>query len=229
MEHVPSLRDHLLALGASIDVKTCSEDHVRHVVRDPSDILVLLDRTGKGDEEEQHPRDTDLGEHLEVDRSNSRVERDTHKVIVDPDTAKTEGLSAPPEQSSSNLDKEGAGERGDQGDGHELSKVLDDPGETVDAGLVEHKAEHERDVPRGEGVALVRQGLVVERRDRETSLVDTGEDGGEEELDDGETEVGFDGKLGRIGPLRVSGCVRVPMIYHSSHRRCADPCGRGRA
>ncbi len=44
---------------------------------------------------------------------------------------------------------------GDHGDGHVLAKVLDDGGETVEAGGVQNGAGDEGDVEGREGVALV--------------------------------------------------------------------------
>ena len=69
---------------------------------------------------------------------------------------------------------------------------------------MEDDAENDRDIPRREGVALVWEGFVIERRDRKTVLHDTRESRGEKELDDGETEVGFDGEFSRVCSLVVS-------------------------
>ena len=45
----------MFALATGIDIETGGEDHMCHVTRDTSAILVLLDRTRQRDEEKQDP------------------------------------------------------------------------------------------------------------------------------------------------------------------------------
>jgi hypothetical protein len=68
---------------------------------------------------------------------------------------------------------------------------------------VKDKRCDQRNIPRRERVALVRKHFIVERRDRKTVLLDAGEDGSEKKLNDGESEVGFERKLGRVRALPV--------------------------
>ena len=53
-----------------------------HVTSHSTKLLILLDRAGERDEEEQHPRYSDFGEHLEIDATQSRIERNTHEMVV---------------------------------------------------------------------------------------------------------------------------------------------------
>ena len=106
VEHVPSLRDHVLSLGTSVDIETCGKNHVCHVVSKTAKLLVLFHRAGQRNEKEQDPRDSDFCEHLQVDGSNTGVERNTHKVVVDPNTAQSEWFTAPVEKTASDLDEE---------------------------------------------------------------------------------------------------------------------------
>lgn len=191
----------MLALGTGVDVESGREDHVRHVVGDVPQLLVLLDRARERDEEEEDPGDTDLGKHFQVDGADTGVEGDAHEMVIHPVSAQSEGFASPVEESASQFDEEGAGEGCDQGDGHELSKVFHDPWESVDASLVEDETGDQAHIPRGESVAFVGEDLVVQRGDGEAVLLDTREKGGKGELDDGETEVGFEGEFGWVRAL----------------------------
>ena len=208
VEHVPCLRDHLLPLGAGVDVETSSEEHVEHAVGDGAHLFVLLDDTREGDEEEEDPWNADLGEHLEVDDAEAGVERDAHEVVVDPVSAQAHGLASPVEDPSANLDDGGACEGGDDSHGHDGAVVLNDPWKAVDTRLVQDKREDETRIPRCQRVTLVRQGLVVERRNGQAFLGNTGEVSSEGELDDEKTEVGL--------PCECSGIRALLRVSHWS-------------
>jgi hypothetical protein len=62
--HVDRLGDALLSLCTRVDVQSRREDHEGHVWGYIADRLVLLERGGDGDVEEQDPWDSDLLEHL---------------------------------------------------------------------------------------------------------------------------------------------------------------------
>lgn len=100
VKHVPSLRNHVLCLGTSVDVQTSTREEDDHVAGDSTHVLVLLDGTGKGDEEKQYPRYPDFGEHLEVDDTDSRVERSAHEYVVEPDTGHSKWFTSIVECSS---------------------------------------------------------------------------------------------------------------------------------
>ena len=84
----------------------------------------------------------------------------------------------------------------DHGDGHVFAKVFDDSSETVEAGGVENGTGDEGDVERGERVTLVHQGLVSERRNRQTFLHITGHEDSQQELEDHQATVASKGTLG---------------------------------
>lgn len=189
VEHVPCLGDHVLALGTSVHVQASREEHVEHAVGDVAKVLVLLDSAGERQKEQEHPGDADLGEHLEVDRAETRVESDTHEVVVHGNTGKTERLSTVVHGTAQDVNGSGHGERRRNGNGHKAAKVLNNPLQAVDASRVEDKGGDQGEVPRREGIALVWKRLIVERGNRETVQVHAGHDPGEEELHGSQAEI----------------------------------------
>lgn len=79
--------------------------------------------------------------------------------------------------------------------------MLDDPRQAEDVVLVQQEGSHQRGVPRQKSVALVRQSLVVERRNRETELVCAWQSRGEKQLNSRQAEVRLARKGGRVGAL----------------------------
>lgn len=82
VEHVPRLRDHVLGLGASVDIKSSTGQEHNHVSGDSSHLFVLLDGPREGDQEEQDPGDSYFGKHLQVDNTDSRVKGGAHENVV---------------------------------------------------------------------------------------------------------------------------------------------------
>lgn len=201
MEHVPGLRNHLLCLGTSIDVQPCGKQKVDHVVSDPAGLLVLLDSRRQGEQEKQHPRNSNLGKHLEVDYTKSRVKRNTHKVVIKYVAAHSKGATSVFEDPGKQVDDDGHAVGCDDRNGHDMTKVFNNPRQAVDAGLVEHTSENKGRIPRIKGVTLVGKSLVVEGGDRETILIHTRHDGRKNELDGSETPVGDKGEFGGVGAL----------------------------
>ena len=67
------------------------------------------------------------------------------------------------------------------------------------------ECEQKGGIPRSESVTMVRKGGIVEGRDREAILSDTGKECGEKKLYSGESEIGLPGECGGIRALgRIS-------------------------
>lgn len=206
MEHVPGLRNHLLCLGTSIDVQPGGKQKVNHVVSDPASLLVLLNGRRQGEQEEQHPRNSNLGKHLEVNYTKSRVKGDTHKVVIKYVAAHSKGATAVFEDPGKHVDDDGHAVGCDDRNSHDMTKVFNNPRQAVDAGLVEHTSENKGSIPRVKGITLVGKSLVVEGGDRETILIYTRHDSRENELDGSETPVRGKSEFGGVSAL--SNCQR---------------------
>lgn len=127
MEHIPSLGNHLLCFGTSIDVQPSGKQKVDHVVSDPAGLLILLDCRRQGEQEEQHPRNSNLGKHLEVNDTKSRVKGYAHKVVIKDVAAHTKGATAVFEDPGKHVDDDGHTVRCDDRNGHDMTKVFNDP------------------------------------------------------------------------------------------------------
>lgn len=80
--------------------------HRRHV----SNVLVLLDGTTDRNHEQQDPRHAHLGEHLQVDVGQTRVQAGAHEDVVEPVTGHTDGLAAVVEDTRKEIDEQSDGE-----------------------------------------------------------------------------------------------------------------------
>lgn len=221
MVHIPSLRNAFLSLGAGVDVEASGQDHEGHVLQElilkftkyiestyRSNVaigLVLLASTRDGQEEDNDPWDTDLSPHLEVDGAKTGVQASTHEVVV-------EEVAGHADCSASH-DGVKVGEKGDtkavnHGDGHEMAVVVDDLGEAEDVEVVQRGGGDESHVEAGQGVAVVHEGLVVERGDGETFLLVSGENPSNEELEEKVARVDFPGVRVRAGVLCVIDIIR---------------------
>ena len=163
-----------------------------------SNVFVLLDGAADRDHEQQNPGHANFCKHLEIDMCQPRVQAGTHEDIVHPDTRHTHRLAAVVESTCENIDQQGDCERSDDGCAHDFTKVVDQVVKLEHAGVVESEGENDSCVERGEGVAVISQGLVPERRNGKSLLLDTRHDKSKEELDDNKANVDLEGILGGI-------------------------------
>lgn len=118
----------------------------------------MLTPTRYGDKEEQDPRNTNFGPHLQIHTPDSGVQTRAHENVVGKVARHAHRLA---EQDSKVVDAEADGESVNHRDGHEGAEVVDDLREAEGVGCVEEVHGNQRGVERGEGVAVVFQGLVV--------------------------------------------------------------------
>jgi hypothetical protein len=157
---------------SSLLVSPRTSAYGRHV----TEILVLLDSSGHGDHEQQHPRHPDLGKHLQVDpipplppqrkrpRSEQpRVQARTHEHVVNHVARHPQRFPSVMASDGEGVDEKGEEEGDDDGPRHQFSEMFDQVREMEDARDVEDGREDDGGVERGEGVAVVHQRLVVER------------------------------------------------------------------
>lgn len=123
-------------------------------------ILILLDGTTDGDHKQQHPRNANFGKHLEVDAlpilaskrpesrsEQSRIQRRAHKDVVRHVAAHSDRFTTIVEPDSKDVDENGRDERDQDRDGHELSKVFDQPRQSEETRDVQTERECEGGVP----------------------------------------------------------------------------------
>lgn len=153
-------------------------------------LLPLLARARDRHEEDDDPWNADLKPHLEVDRAEARVETRAHEDVVDEVPGHANLV---PGRDGDGVHEERHAPAVYHGDGHEVSKVVDDLRQAEDVVVVQGGGGDHGDVDTADGVALVHEGLVVEGRNGETLLRVTGHDPGEEELVDDEAGVDLPG------------------------------------
>ena len=144
-------------------------------------LLVLLASTADSDQEKKDPRNTDFCPHLQVDAADPRVERSAHPVVVEEVAAHSHrGPSVHSDSVSEPADEEAI----EHGDGHNRAKIFDDCGKAEESSVVQDSRGNEGRVKGSEGIAVVRESLVVEGWHGETLLLVARHDEREEELDD---------------------------------------------
>ncbi len=167
--------------------------HRSHV----SVLLILLTCARDRDKEHQDPRDSDLEPHLQVNRTNTRVQAGTHEDVVN-EVARHANLVS--SRDSEEVHPERHAEADDHRDSHEMTEVVDDGLETDDSGVLQNSSDRPGDIDAADSVAFVHEGFVPEGRDGETFLHVTGDDTSECELESHESEV----RLPRVG---IGACI----------------------
>jgi hypothetical protein len=135
--------------------------------RDIAVLLVLLAASGDSQEKDNYPRYPNLGPHFQVDGANSRVEASAHENIISHVTRHSDLISS---RHRNKIDTEGNGKAIDHRDGHDVSIIVDDLSQAEDVVVVQAGRCDHGGVKRPEGVALVHQGFVAQRRDWEAFL-----------------------------------------------------------
>jgi len=156
-------------------------------------VVELFARARQRDEEEHHPGNANLSPELEVHRTETRVEARAHPEVVH-EVAGHADLLVP--QNRPEVHDNGHAETVDDCDGHELAKVLNDRGEVENVGKVENTGECDAEVEALVGVAVVHEGFVAERRNREAFLLESRDDPCDEELEEEVRRVDFNGPRG---------------------------------
>ena len=110
---------------------------MKHVVCRIAQFFILLDSARDRDQKEQNPGNANFCKHFEIDRAESGVEGDAHKVVVDDIPTQSNGLASPMCCSTENVNEDGTCERGDYSDSHELPKVFNDPWQSKNSSLVQ--------------------------------------------------------------------------------------------
>ena len=160
----------------------------------------MLASTANGDQEKQDPRNTDFSPHLQVDAANPGVERSAHPEVV-------EEVAAHPHRGarvySGDIGEPADEEAIEHGDGHDRAIVFDDYRQAEESGAVQDGRGNESGVKGCEGVAVVREGLVVEGWHGEALLLVTRHEESEEELDDDQARIDGECLGGRERVLRT--------------------------
>jgi len=146
--------------------------------------------TRDGQKEDNDPRNANLCPHLEVNRANARVQASAHKDVIY-EIARHANLVTSCD--SEEIHPKGDRETVDHRHRHDMTVVVDNFCESENAVVVEYGSSDHRDVDGPEGIAVVHQRLVTERRDGESLLLVAWHDPGKEELIDDETSVNFPG------------------------------------
>lgn len=162
--HIPSRDDQLLSFRACIGVKKVSEDKETHFLRNIAVVLVLPGCGCARQEKEDVPWNTDFEKHLEVeDAEHTWVELGAHEEVVEEGAGHAVfGSSEKRGEVRSNGDEEA----GDDGDGHNWSKLVEDGVEWENSGDVENSGEGQSGVHTPHTRAVVRQLDIVLKRQR---------------------------------------------------------------
>lgn len=120
--------------------------------------LVLLASTRNSDEEYDNPRDPDFQPHLEVNRTNTRVQASTHEDVVDKVARHPDLVSS---RDSDEVHEERDTEAPDHRHCHEVTKVVNDSSKSEDASVVEEESGNPGNIDATNGVALVHESLVA--------------------------------------------------------------------
>lgn len=87
--------------------------------------LVLFEAAGYGKEEDDVPRDANLGPHLQVDVSDAGVQTSTHEKVVDEIPGHTHGFTG---NDGGKVHEERNEPTPEHSDSHKVTKVVDDAG-----------------------------------------------------------------------------------------------------
>jgi len=218
-EHVPSLGNALFTLGAvcqvsvvlvqpksyspSIHIQASGHHHEVHVLiklaliltgsmktygSDISVVLVLLEATRNRESKEHEPRDANLAEHLEVDGADAGVEGGAHEEVIDNISGHAVGGLG---EDGVEIGEERNPPAEDHSDRHDGPVVVDECGKAEDVVVVEDESGDDVEVHAEIRVAVVHEGLVAQRGDGKTFLLVSGNDEGDEELEEKVATVDF--------------------------------------
>ena len=135
--------------------------------RDITVLLILFAASGDSQEKDNDPRYPNLGPHFQVDRTNSRVEASAHENIISHVTRHSDLISS---RHRNKIDTKGDDKAINHRDRHDVSIIVDDLSQAEDVVVVQASRCDHGGVKRPEGVALVHQGFVAQRRDWEAFL-----------------------------------------------------------
>lgn len=137
----------------------------------------MLASTRNGQVEDDNPRNAYLSPHLQVDRTQARIEGGTHEDIVDGVAGHTNrGLRC----HSVKVGKERNTKTVNHSYGHEVTIVVNDFSEAEDASPVENEGNNNGGIPALNSVAVIHEGLVSKGRDGETLLLKSGKNPSDE-------------------------------------------------
>jgi len=200
--HVPGGDDELLALTAGIGVEPVRQQEEADLGSDVTIQLVLLNRGGDRDQEQEEPRQTDFEEHLEVDEAeDSRVQFGTHEEVV------YEVSSHPVLRATSDstvVGDEADGDSGENSDAHVGTEIVDQVRNGKQARNVEDAGCDHGDPESEDGIAEVIQTDIVTVGDRIALGPDTGKGDVKHDLIDEEKPVRGKGSEGRTRALQIT-------------------------
>lgn len=130
--------------------------------------IILLTSTGNSEVENNDPRDANLSPHFQVNRAKARIECSTHKEVIDDIARHTDRSLC---DNCMKVGKDGNAKPINHSDGHKVSIVVDNSSKVEDTSPVKDKRDDDCGVPTLKSIALVHQGFVTERWDRQTLLL----------------------------------------------------------
>ncbi len=130
-------------------------------------LFVLFARARDCQEKYNYPRDTDFRPHLQINRTNTRVECGAHEYVVY-EVARHAHLFAA--GNGPKVSSKGYSEAPDHGDGHDMAIVVDDLREAEDVVIVQGCSGNESKVDRKKSITIVHESFITERWDRQALL-----------------------------------------------------------
>lgn len=143
-----------------------------------------------GKEKDDDPRNANFGPHLQVHTSKAGVQGCAHEIIVEEISRHTHRSAG---QNSMQIGDERNPKAINHGDGHQVTEIVNYFGEAKDMEIVNREGCDEGDVEADQSVAVVLESLVVEGRNKHAFLFITGENPGDEELEEEITRIDFPG------------------------------------
>lgn len=143
--------------------------------------IILLASTRDGKIEDNNPGDANLSPHFQINGTKTGIKCSAHEEIIN-------GIARHADRSlrdnGMNIGNDRNTETIDHGNGHEMTVVIDDLSKAEDTSPVEGEGHNYCGVPTLKGVAVVHEGFIAQRRDRETLLLEARKNPGDEELEE---------------------------------------------
>jgi hypothetical protein len=142
-------------------------------------LFVLFAGTRDRQEKYNYPRDANLRPHLQINRTNTRVEGGTHEYVVKEVARHSQLFSTGdgPKVRSKRYRK-----TPDHGDSHDVAIVVDDLREAEDVVIVQDRSGDEGRVDRVKSITVIHESFITERWDRQALLHIARHNPGKEEL-----------------------------------------------
>jgi hypothetical protein len=129
--------------------------------------FILLAAPRDGRKEGNVPRDAHFGPHFQVYRAKTRVEASTHEHVIDEVPRHPQLVTS---RNSDKVHQERYRKTVNHGHSHQMTVIINDPGETEDSVIVQDSRHNKGCVKATDSVAIIHEGLMTQRWHGKTLL-----------------------------------------------------------